>query len=198
MASLVRLHQLTNIPLGEKWRPIQFFLQNSNLRWPWKSTTKLLNYKQFSKSFAFAVFLVENDRQLENISCYSTILHGVGLWKQQVIQMGNVSTNRANIQTKAMFCSFCQGGRGWPENQEVGEQNLGWSWREQHCGEDADFRPPGPSPKWSLDTIHHCFPWHFQAQVHVYTLRNHDNKYMALEFEQVFPLSNGGTLVNST
>ena len=25
MASLVRLHQLTNIPLGEKWRPIQFF-----------------------------------------------------------------------------------------------------------------------------------------------------------------------------
>ena len=144
MASLVRLHHLTNIPLGEKWRPIQYFLQNSNLRWPWKSTTKLLNYKQFSKNFAFAVFLVENDRQLENISCFSTILHGVGLWKQQVIQMGNVSTNCTNIQTKAMFCSFCQGGPGWAENQEVEEQNLGSSWREQHCGEDADFRPPGP------------------------------------------------------
>ena len=102
----------------------------------------------------------------------------------------------ANIQTNAMFCSFCEGGRGWPENQEIEEQNLGSSWREQHCGEDAGFRPPGPLPKRSLETIHHCFPWHFQAQVHVYTLRNHDNKYMALEFEQVFPLSNGGTLVN--
>ena len=77
-----------------------------------KIDKKLLNYKQFSQSFASAVFLVENDRQLENISCFSTILHGVGLWKQQVIQMGNVSTNRANIPKKAMFCSFCQGGRG--------------------------------------------------------------------------------------
>ena len=25
MASLVRLHHLTNIPLGEKWRPIEYF-----------------------------------------------------------------------------------------------------------------------------------------------------------------------------
>ena len=135
-------------PLGWVMASYIIFLQNSNLQWPWKSTTKLLNYKQFSNSFAFAVFLVENDRQLENISCFSTILHGVGLWKQQVqvqvIQMGNVSTNRANNQTKAMFCSCCQGGRGWPENQEVEEQNLGSSWREQYCGEDADFRPPGP------------------------------------------------------
>ena len=136
---------LDKYPLGWEMASYRiFFLQNSNLRWSWKSTIKLLNYKQFSKSFSFTVFLVETDRQLENISCYATILHGVGLWKQQVIQMGNVSTNRANIQTKAMFCSFCQGGRGWPENQEVEEQNLGSSWREQHCGEDADFRPPGP------------------------------------------------------
>ena len=32
------------------------------------------------------VFLVESDLQLRNISCYSSILIGVGLWKQQVIK----------------------------------------------------------------------------------------------------------------
>jgi len=33
------------------------------------------------------VFLVESDLQLRNISCYSSFLHGVGLWKQQVVEV---------------------------------------------------------------------------------------------------------------
>merc|ERR1712032_926624 len=48
IASLVRLHHLTKLPL---------------------------------------VFLVESDLQLTNISCYSSILHGVGVWKQQVVEV---------------------------------------------------------------------------------------------------------------
>ena len=31
------------------------------------------------------VYLVEKEEDLANISCYSTILHGVGVWKQQVL-----------------------------------------------------------------------------------------------------------------
>lgn len=98
MASLVRLHHLTNIPL---------------------------------------VFLVENDRQLENISCYSTILHGVGLWKQQVVEV--------DLKTRKLKNRILD---------QVGGNNI--VERMQTLG----------------------------LQVHVYTLRNHDNKYMALEFEQ--------------
>ena len=33
------------------------------------------------------MFLVESDLQLTNISCYSSILHGVGVWKQQVMNI---------------------------------------------------------------------------------------------------------------
>ena len=33
------------------------------------------------------VYLVEEEEGLANISCYSTILHGVGVWKQQVLEL---------------------------------------------------------------------------------------------------------------
>ena len=33
------------------------------------------------------VYLVEEDEGLTNISCFSTILHGVGVWKQQVLEV---------------------------------------------------------------------------------------------------------------
>jgi len=80
------------------------------------------------------MFLVESDLQLRNISCYSSFLHGVGLWKQQVVEV--------DLTTRKL------------KKKKTEEKNL--VERLQRLG----------------------------LQVHVYTLRNHDMKYMALDFEQ--------------